>query len=90
MEDLWLQSKREYLVRCWRLFWFYGQAFQESGLEDELLVYFMSEISKGKKTPEQIKALIAQGDQAKFEMQRTDKGDLTQKHVNFKKYQLIF
>ena len=60
-----------------------GQAFQESGLEDELLVYFMSGISKGKKTPEQIKALIAQGDQAKFEMQRTDKGDLTQKHGQF-------
>lgn len=60
-----------------------GQAFQESGLEDELLIYFMSEISKGKKTPDQIKALIAQGDQAKFEMQRTDKGDLTQKHGQF-------
>lgn len=60
-----------------------GQAFQKSGLEDELLIYFMSEISKGKKTPDQIKALIAQGDQAKFEMQRTDKGDLTQKHGQF-------
>lgn len=60
-----------------------GEAFKQTGLEDDLLIAFLGEITKGGKTSEEIKALIASNSQAKFEMQKSDSGALTQKHGQF-------
>ena len=60
-----------------------GQAFKSTGLEDEILYGFLGTISYSKKTPEQVKALIEEGDNAKFKVAQSKNGELIQMHGQF-------
>lgn len=52
-----------------------GDLFKETGLEDEFLDSFLNEISASQQTVKQVQALIAEGNKAKFQTQKS-KGNL--------------